>query len=170
MHAAAAAFAAHDAAQEVVRGWATGVLGGGPLASEVRAAVEQLFGDQRLVLAADLLAGAALCRDVAAVGEVAEHVADRVGAEEVAARRALTAVVEPLSEVTVGVAAGGVDLEDGEDERCALGIGGRDAVFALEIAPGEAAGQEPLAGLLLEAHRRPERERDGVVLIEDLVD
>jgi hypothetical protein len=77
------------------------VLGRGPLAAEIGAAVEQLLGDQRLMLAADLLARAALRCDVAAVGEVAEHVPDGVGAEEVAACCALAAFVEPLGDVAV---------------------------------------------------------------------
>jgi hypothetical protein len=67
--------------------------------------------------------------------------------------------------------AGGVALERREHQRGALGMSGRElGVGVAEVAPRQAPDEVALAGLLLQAAAGREGERDGVVLVEHLVD
>jgi hypothetical protein len=143
---------------------------GGAQAAHLRDAIEQRLLDDRLVQAADLLGAVAASADVAAVRCVAEHLADGVGAEGAASGGALAVGVEPLGERAVGVQPGGVALEEAAHVGRLLGVGLGDPVGTLAVAPRQAAGEAALAGLLAQPHLDPEGERDGVVLVEDLVD
>nr|WP_244406539.1 hypothetical protein [Patulibacter medicamentivorans] len=108
--------------------------------------------------------------DIAGVGGVDEHLADRVLAEGAAAGGARAAGVEPLGDRPVGLLPGRVALVHLADQRRALGIGRGDPVLAADVAPGQLADEVALAGLLPKPGARPERQRHRVVLVEHLVD
>jgi hypothetical protein len=107
--------------------------------------------------------------DVPGVGGVAEHLPDGVHAERPAAGGALLVDVQPGGERAVGVLAGRVHLEQSADVRCLLGVGGGDLVLALDVPPGERAGELALPRLLAQPHLRPEGQGHRVVLVKNLV-
>src|SRR5207237_435037 len=72
-------------------------------AAQLLDAAEECFVDDRLVAAADFLAAVTPNADIAAVGGVAEHLADRAGTEQPATRRPLALPVQPFGERAVGV-------------------------------------------------------------------
>ncbi|HTR88625.1 MAG TPA: hypothetical protein VMG62_00775 [Solirubrobacteraceae bacterium] len=139
------------------------------MAAHVLHSVEELLLYERLVESLDGLGLVAPTGDVAGVGGVAEHLPHGVRAEAAPARGPLLIDVQPLGEGAVGVLPGGVELEELTHVGRALRVGGGDAVLSLGVAPGEAAGEQSLAGLLAQAHLGPEGEGDRVVLVEDLV-
>ena len=171
VHARAAALAVEELAQQVVLGWLARLEDARPPGADLLHAVEQLFADERLVQAADGAVLAAQPADVAAVGGVDEHLADGVLAEGAVLRGARAAGVEPFGERAIGFVPGRVALEELADELCSFGVGdGEPGVAVADVAPGERADEMALASLLAQAGARPERERDGVVLVEHLVD
>ncbi len=114
---------------------------------------------------------AAPAGDVPGVGGVAEHLADGVLAELAVAVAAGALGVQPGGERAIGFLSGGVALEQLAHERCALGIvdgelGGGVAV----VSPREHSDEVSLSRLLVQPAAGPEGERDGVVLVEHLVD
>ncbi|HXP28243.1 MAG TPA: hypothetical protein VN804_00685 [Solirubrobacteraceae bacterium] len=134
-------------------------------------ALEQLLGDDRLVQSLDRATAVALAADVAAVGGVAEHFANAVFAERTIARRARAGRVQPARDRHVRFLAADVALEGFEHERSALRVGDRQlAARVAHVAERELADEVTLARLLLQAAAHPEGERDGVVLVEHLVD
>ncbi|HEY5057938.1 MAG TPA: hypothetical protein VII51_02875 [Gaiellaceae bacterium] len=134
-------------------------------------AVEEFFADDRFVQSLVGAVLAAHARDIAAVGGVEEHVADRVFAERPVLRRQRTLRVQPCSERAVGLLAGRVALEQLEHERRLLRIGNDGTGLRIAaIAPRDRTDEVALTRLLAQTGARPERERDGVVLVEHLVD
>lgn len=78
---------------------------------------------------------------------------------------------QPRGEGAVGFLAGGVTLEQGEDERRTFGVrDGELGVGVTDVAPGQAPDEVSLACLLLQAAAGPEGQRYGVVLVKHLVD
>ena len=171
MHAGAAAFAVEELAEEVVVRRAARLEHAGAPETDLLDAAEELLVDERLVQATDRAVLAAEAADVAAVGGVDEHLADGVLAEGAVFGGAGATGVEPLGERAVGLVSGRVALEEPADEVGPLGVGDSEAGFAVaDVAPRERADEVSLPCLLAQAGTRPERERDGVVLVEHLVD
>ena len=109
--------------------------------------------------------------DVAAVGGVDEHLADGVLAEGAVLGGSRTAGVEPLCKRAVGLVAGRVALEQFANQLGPFQVGNGEAGVAVaHVAPGERADEVALPRLLAQPGPCPERERDGVVLVEHLVD
>ncbi|HEX7290955.1 MAG TPA: hypothetical protein VF250_07495 [Conexibacter sp.] len=171
LHAGAAALAVEELAQQVLLGRPAAFDDAGAPATDLLHAVEQLLGHDRLVPAADLARRVAQAADVAAVGGVEEHLAHRVRAEASAAGGLHALGVEPLGDGAVRLLAGRVALVHREHERCALRVGqdvsGRGVAH---VAPGDRADEVSLPCFLGEPGAGPERERNGVVLVEHLVD
>ncbi|HXE44502.1 MAG TPA: hypothetical protein VN635_04830 [Conexibacter sp.] len=171
VHPRAAALAVEELAQQVVVGRRAGLQHPRAPRAHLLHAIEQLLRHDRLVPAADLARLVAQAGDVAAIGGVYEHLAHGVLGERAALRRARALGIEPRSDRAVGLLPGGVALEHAAHERRALELRhGLTGVRVVDVAPRELADEMALARLLGEAGAGPERERDGVVLVEHLVD
>ncbi|HWX88473.1 MAG TPA: hypothetical protein VNX67_09875 [Solirubrobacteraceae bacterium] len=109
--------------------------------------------------------------DVSGVGGVAQHLAHGVLPELPSTCGASTGGVQPGGERAVGLLSGGVALEQLQHERRPRGVWDGDLGGGVtQIAPRQAADKVALACLLLQSAARPEGQRDGVVLVEHLVD
>lgn len=171
LHPCAAALAEQQLAQQVVLGWPAGSVDARAPAADRLHAVEQLLGDDRLVPAADLARLVAQAGDIAAVRGVDEHLAHGVLRERAAPRGARALRVEPGGDAAVGLLPRRIAFVHAEHERCQLWVGHRfAAVRVAHVSPREAADEVALPRLLRQSGSGPERERDGVVLVEHLVD
>ncbi|HTD09525.1 MAG TPA: hypothetical protein VK680_11595 [Solirubrobacteraceae bacterium] len=149
VHPSAAALAAEQLSQQVLLRWASRLDDPCAPGADFLHAIEQVLGDDRLVQPADAAALVTHPADVARVGEVGQHLAHGVLAEQPAASGAGALRVQPRGEGAVGLLAGGVALEHREHERRTPGVrrgelGGRVA----DVAPRQRADEMALACLL----------------------
>jgi len=171
MHAGTTALAVEELAQQVLVGGRAGLEDTGAPRADFLHAVEQRLEHDRLVPPANLARLIAQAGDVAAVGGVDEHLAHGVLAERATACGAGALGVEPSCDRAIGLVASGVALEHAEHERRTVRVRHRLAcVRVTHVAPRELAHEMSLARLLGQAGACPEGERDGVVLVEHLVD
>src|SRR6266511_4121946 len=171
VHACAAPLTVQELAQQVVLRWRTGLDDARAPGTHFLHAIEQLFGDDRLVQPADGAVLASQTADVAAIGTVEKDLAHRVLRERPVFRRTRPFRIQPRCKRTVGLLSTRVPLEQLAHERSALRIGHGERAFGITaVTPRQRADEVSLPSLLAQAGPRPERERDRVVLVEHLVD
>jgi hypothetical protein len=171
VHPSAATLAAQELSQQVLLGWAPGVHDAGAPGADLLHLLEQLVGHDRLVQPLDGTGLVAQPADVAGICGVAEHLPHGVLGELAVAGGACAFRVQPVGEAAVRLVAGGIALEHLPHQRRALRIGdGELAGGVAHVPPWEAADEVSLACLLAQPAAGPEGQRDGVVLVEHLVD
>ncbi|HEY4812487.1 MAG TPA: hypothetical protein VIH71_15660 [Solirubrobacteraceae bacterium] len=149
VHPCAAALAAEQLAQQVLLRGAAGLDDSCAPGADFLHTVEHLLADDRLVQPADAAALVTHPGDVAGVGEVGQHLAHGVLAEQSAASGAGALCVQPRSERAVGLLAGGVALEHREHERRTLRVRRGELCGGIaHIAPRQRADEMALACLL----------------------
>jgi hypothetical protein len=159
-----------ELAQQVVLRWRTGLNDTRAPAADFLHAIEQLFGDDRLVQTADGAILASQTADVAAIGTVEQDLAHRVLRERPVFRRTRTFRIQPGRKRTVGLLPACVALEELAHEGCALRIGHSErAVGITGVTPRQPTDEVHLPRLLAQPGPRPERQRHRVVLVEHLV-
>ncbi len=171
VHACAAPLAVQELAQQVVLRWRTGLDDARAPGTHFLHAIEQLFGDDRLVQTADGAVLASQTADVAAIGTVEKDLAHCVLRERPAFRRTRPFRVQPRRKRPIGLLSARVALEELAHKQSSLRIGHGERAFGITaVTPRQRADEVSLPSLLAQPGPRPERERDRVVLVEHLVD